>query len=211
VFAKNQSFIPAETVHVVLGYARQQFSEHLHVKAYLVAKGFMPSHPYETLASDWALLALDTDAKSRPLITGSSSNVNLNAPVMTGGYSHATPYSMSADSECRFLARSKDQHFMFDTCRAPAGFSGSPVLVKDGQDQYKVVGIHVANQNWQTNSIAVALPLENILPEIAPCMKKQDCKFQVVAQGREPTAAEVLSGLPNLGYRSSANASAGQK
>ncbi len=76
------------------------------------------------------------------------------------------------------------------------------MLVKDGQ-QYKVVGIHVANQMWQSNSIAVALPLEKILPEIAPCMEKHDCKFQVVAQGHEPTAAEVLSGLPNLGYRPS--------
>jgi len=76
------------------------------------------------------------------------------------------------------------------------------VLVQDADNHsYSVAGIHVGNQAWQGKSVAIAVSTEAIWREIKPCIENQECQFQHVATGRDPTAAEALSGLPNLGAR----------
>ncbi len=40
-----------------------------------------------------------------------------------------------------------------------------------------------------------------IRPEIRSCVEEHKCKFQYFARNRDPTAAEILAGLPNLGLQ----------
>jgi len=73
-------------------------------------------------------------------------------------------------------------------------------LSADGRT-VSVAGIHVANQLWHGETVAVAVPIETIWKNIRHCVEGNQCEYQVVAAGKDPTAAEVLSDLPNLGYR----------
>jgi hypothetical protein len=69
------------------------------------------------------------------------------------------------------------------------------------KQSFSIAGMHVANQVLQNQAISVAIPIETIWQEIKPCVQDNHCQFQVVATGTDPTAAEVLAGLPNLGYK----------
>jgi hypothetical protein len=62
-----------------------------------------------------------------------------------------------------------------------------------------VAGIHVGNQVWQGHRIAIAVSSENIWREIRPCIEMQECYFQHFAGERDPSAAEIFAGFPNLG------------
>lgn len=203
IFRGTGRYLPAESLHLVLGYERQQFREHYRIAAYHVAPTYDPKRPYETLADDWALLSLSTNgpARTRPLALATETDIR-NVTLMTAGYSHRIPYAMTADRTCKIIGRSHDQNFLFDTCKAPAGYSGSPVIVRSSERPgFAVAAIHVANQLWQTNTIAVAIPIKVIWPKIRDCVEGGTCRFQVVAHGSDPTAAELLSGLHTMGYR----------
>lgn len=202
-FRNTRRYLPAESIHLILGYENQHFSRHYRVSAYYVPENYQPSKPYETLANDWALLSLYTRGHSPAAKQELSQyfNIKSEAAVMTAGYSHQTPYAMTADRRCRTLGRSLNGNFLFDSCKAPAGYSGAPILVPTAGKRFSIAGMHVANQLWRTRAIAIAIPIENIWPKIAPCIQKQQCQFQVVSAGRDPTAKELLGNLPNLGSK----------
>lgn len=202
IFRSTGHYLPAESLHLVLGYEKQQFRTHYHISAYYVPPAYNPQKPYETLAQDWALLSLSATgpARTRPLAL--STDEISQADLMTAGYSHRIPYAMTADRKCKIVGRSYDHNFVFDTCNAPAGYSGSPLIVRSADKRgFAVAAIHVANQLWQTNTVAVAIPMHTIWPKIRDCVVGGRCRFQVVANSQDPTAAELLSGLRTMGYR----------
>ena len=200
VFGRTRKFLPAQALHVVFGFENGQFRDHLHVSAYHVPATYDPMRPYETLANDWALLSLarEPHATTKPLsITQDASPVS---NLMTAGYAKRSPYRMTADQQCHFVGRSENSGLLFDSCQAPEGFSGGPVLVKNADNHsFSVAGIHVGNQAFQGRQIAISISSDAIWHAIRPCIENRDCQFQHVATGRDPTAAEVLAGLPNLG------------
>lgn len=199
---KSDRYLPAQSLHLIMGYENQQFRDNLQISAFYVPPTYDPKKSFETLASDWALLSIAGQPTVRPLDI-SELHAATESPLMTAGYSHQIAYAMTADRNCRYVARSHDKNFLYDTCLAPAGFSGAPVLVQNADKRsFSIAGIHVANQLWQAQTIAIAIPIEAIWREIKPCVKDHQCQFQHVATGRDPKAAEVLSGLPLLGYPS---------
>ena len=64
-----------------------------------------------------------------------------------------------------------------------------------------MLGIHVANQAWQGKPVAIAVSAAAIWPQIRSCVEEHKCGFQHVARTRDPTAAEIFAGLPNLGLQ----------
>ena len=196
IFRSSGRYLPAESLHLVLGYEKQEFREHYHIAAYYIPPAYKPQRPYETLANDWALLSLSATgpARTRPLDVATEDDIrDLN--LMTAGYSHRIPYAMTADQKCKIVGQSHDHNFVFDTCKAPSGYSGSPVIVANPNKRgFAVAAMHVANQLWQTNTIAVAIPMRTIWPHIRNCVQGGKCAFQVVAHGQDPTAAELLAG-----------------
>lgn len=203
LFYKNTGrFLPAQSLHLVLGYENAQFQGHMLISAYFISSAYDPTRPFETLAHDWALLSISPQQKltTQPLkisqlMRGGESR------LMTAGYSRGTPYLMTADRHCHLVGRSADRSLLYDSCAAPEGYSGGPLLAlsADGRT-VSIAGIHVASQPWPEETITVAVPIETIWKNIKPCIEDNQCEFQVVAAGKDPTAAEVLSDLPNLGY-----------
>jgi protease YdgD len=197
-------FLPPESFHFVLGYDNQSLGQHLHVVAYHIPPAYDPRKPIESLADDWALLQVTSDPKTgaKPVSVAREVDLTTQTDVMTAGYSRRRPHKMSADKDCRIVGSSSDEKILFDTCNAPEGFSGGPVLAlnPDGRS-FSVLGIHVANQAWQGKTVAVAVSAATIWPQIRACVEEHKCSFQHVARQRDPTAAEIFAGLPNLGLR----------
>lgn len=202
-FRSTRRFLPAQSLHLVFGYERQDYREHFRVSAYYIPPRYDAAKPYESLAHDWALLRLSGRAQTPPLPIKIPKNAKSHGAagsrLMTAGYSHFQPYVMTADRDCRFIGRSRDKRFVFDSCHAPAGFSGAPLLAAGaGAGAFSLAGIHVANQLWRARTVAIAIPIDSIWPEIKPCVEEEKCRFQFAATGRDPTAEELLSGLPNV-------------
>jgi protease YdgD len=197
-------FLPPESFHLVLGYDNQNLGKHLHVVAYYIPPAYDPRKPFESLADDWALLQVTSDSTTgvTPVSVAREVDLSVQIEVMTAGYSKRRPHKMSADKDCRIIGRSSDQKILFNTCQTPDGFSGGPVLAQspDGRS-FSVLGIHVANQAWQAKSVAIAVSAAAIWPQIRSCVEERKCSFQHIAHQRDPTAAEIFAGLPNLGLR----------
>ena len=197
-------FLPAESFRLALGYDNQGRGEHLHVLAYHIPPGYDPRKPFESIASDWALLQVATDSRpaARPLALAREVDLTEQTAVMAAGYAKKRPHKMAADKDCRIIASSSDEKILFDTCSTPDGFSGGPVLAlnPDGHS-FSVLGIHVASQAWQGKPVAIAVSAAAIWPQIRSCVEERKCSFQHIARQRDPTAAEIFAGLPNLGLR----------
>lgn len=211
-YARRRQLLPAQSLHLVLGYENQNFEEHFHISAYYIPPAYDAVRPYESLAHDWALLRVSSRNQSRvrsPSIRSFKVPNTKLASLMTAGYSQLRPYLMTADRHCRLLGRSHDNRFLFDTCRAPAGYSGAPLIVYNGQKRsFSIAGIHVANQLWRTHTVAIAIPIDVIWPKISPCVEHQRCQFQVTATGKDPTAEELLADLPDVGLKRNRKADA---
>jgi protease YdgD len=207
-FRALRRYLPSESLHFILGYEGEYFADHLRVLAYYVPRSYDPLKPFESLASDWALMLVSgaRNAPARPLAIASEVRPAPETSLMSAGYSGRRPHRMTGDQGCRFVGRSSDNGLLFDNCYAPEGFSGGPLLVENADKQsYSVAGIHVGNQAWEGHSVAIAVSAEVIWREIRPCVENNDCHFQHVASGRDPSAAEILSGLPNLGLKTTAD------
>lgn len=203
-FRSTARFLPAQSFHLVLGFESDQFREHLRISAYYVPPTYDPLRPFESFASDWALLSIssETQPATQPLEIARQVNSTPAPNLMTAGFSSRTPYRMTADHECHIVGRSRDGGLLYDSCQAPEGYSGGPLLVQNADKQsFSVAGIHVGRQAWQGRSVTIAVSAEKIWHEIKPCIENHECQFQYFATGRDPTAADILAGLPNLGFR----------
>jgi protease YdgD len=202
-FNRTEKFVPAQSLHLLFGYENQVAAGHYLVSAYYIPPGYDPLRPYETLASDWALLSVAAHrrAAAQPsLAILQDEALTPASTLMTAGYSHYTPYAMTADHHCNLIGRSPNGALLYDSCKAPSGYSGAPVLAANADNSaVSLAGIHVANQVFKTNAVAIAIPIKAIWREIRPCVENGDCRFQYVATGRDPTADELL--LPNLASR----------
>jgi protease YdgD len=200
-FRYTRRFLPAQSLHVVFGYEHGQFRDHLHVSAFHIPPEYNPLRPYETLAHDWALLefASPPNITARPLSIAQDVSPTAKMNLMTAGYAKQTPYRMTADRQCHFVGRAEESGLLFDSCQAPEGFSGGPVLVKNSDNHsFSVAGIHIGNQVWQGKVLAISISSDAIWSAIKPCIENQQCQFQHIATGQDPTAAEVLADRPKL-------------
>jgi protease YdgD len=192
----SKRFLPAESFHLVFGYQQNGFRRHSRITAYHVSDKYDPSNPYRSLAHDWALLSIEP-AKTKAdvlLPPGQSTPLPLETNLMTVGYSHLVPYAMTADRQCKLMGRSRDREFLFDTCSAPAGYSGGPVLaVSANNRKARLLGIHVATQALPNMTVAIAISMESIWPEIKSCVEVGRCDFDVIAEAADPPASEILA------------------
>lgn len=203
-FKLLRRFLPPESFRFALAYDNEHLGDPLHVLAYYVPPAYDPRRPAETLENDWALLqvAIDPKVAARPVPVAREVDLTRQAPVMTGGYSKRRQHKMSGDRDCHIVGSTSDEKILFDSCRTPEGYSGAPILALDPERRsYALLGIHVAAQAWQGKPIAIAVSAATIWPQIRACIETHQCRFQHVARTRDPTAAEIFAGLPNLGLR----------
>jgi protease YdgD len=130
----------------------------------VIAPGYDPLRPRQTLGADWALLILTAPLgaqgrmlplRREPLAAGT--------PVMIGGYGLDHPLVLMADPHCRITGQAADQdgrNLLLDDCAAVHGDSGAPVLVADGKG-WAVGGIFVA----EGARGGIVVPLTDVLAD----------------------------------------------
>jgi hypothetical protein len=120
---------------------------------------------------------------------------------MTAGYSKRTPHKMTGDQRMPHCRRSSDETVIFDSCTRPTAFpagrfsrcSRRAVLfgARHPRRQSGLAGQEHRNRRVR----GIHWPRDRL------CVEEHKCNFQHVARTRDPTAAEIFAGLPNLGLQ----------
>lgn len=129
-------FIPAKSVHFLLGYSNGRYRMETTAIHYTIPTDF----DLATTENDWAVLYIDGSFPGKPLRLATE----LPQPgilIKAVGYNRVRPHAMTVDHHCRIVT-SKGKHLIHD-CFVLAGDSGAPLL--DAEDQGVVLGIQVAN------------------------------------------------------------------
>jgi protease YdgD len=154
-------FIAAESVHLLVGYGFGAFGRHTVATAYRIAAGYDPTRPDATRGADVALLTLADPLTTAGLALGPSPMTG--ETIELGGYNQDRMEVMEADVACRVTGRMADasaRPLLLHDCTATRGTSGAPVLVQDGKDDWRVVGINVAGFDGQIGGLSV--PVETL-------------------------------------------------
>lgn len=159
---RTQRFLPASSLHVLFGYERGQYLEHILVVDVIRTDAYDPMRPREDYAADWAvlILAADAPAAAQPL-TVTQAVPPAGTAVALGGYSQDRAQILTADTTCTVLGTDRGANglVLVHDCNGTRGTSGSPLLtLRDGQ--WQVVGIAVAGS-------ADRMPLNIAVPATA--------------------------------------------
>lgn len=135
-------FLPASSLHVLLGYDRGEYRVHATVVSFVAGAGYDPAGQRER-ASDWAVLTLTAPVAGEPLPV-LATPPPAGAPAMLGGYSQDRAQILTADPDCRILGGGAG--LLVHDCAATRGTSGGALLVRSGAG-WAVAGIGVAGGN----------------------------------------------------------------
>lgn len=101
------------------------------------------------IAHDWAILRLQQALPLKPLPVQRLPAPDTNAPaskklhLQRAGYSMDRPFLLSLHDGCDLLGRLADDRILFTNCDSTYGDSGSPLLVREG-NQIAIVGVSSA-------------------------------------------------------------------
>ena len=144
-------FVSAESVHLLLGYAKGEYRVRRLASRYTIPLTFDPAKitsfepaKITSLHDDWAILYVSEPFPSevRPLSLASETAPPRRA-VKTGGYAAERAHMMTADQHCRVKAISPDRKLIAHDCVVHHGDSGSPLLDADGDDEGLILGLNV--------------------------------------------------------------------
>lgn len=159
---RTQHFLPTSSLHVLFGYSRGQYLEHVRVSDVIRADAYDPLHPTQAFPADWAVLVLTADAPAdTPPLAVVPDIPPVGTAVALGGYSQDRAEIITADTSCTLLGTDQMASglVLVHDCTGTRGTSGSPLLtLKDGQ--WQVVGIAVAGS-------LEAMPLNLAVPASA--------------------------------------------
>ena len=144
--ARTQQRHAARYLTFVAGFSRDAYKAVAKVERY-VAQPCAPkageTATRDNLACDVAVLHLATAITSVKPVTLAPTVANSDAVVLAG-YQKDRPYMLSIDDKCRIVTQ--QNALLWHTCVALPGASGAPLLMNVDDDWF-VVGIHVANTN----------------------------------------------------------------
>ena len=139
-----RGFLPASSVHFLLGYQGGRFTVHARVARYEIGGGYDPQTWFATLESDWAILTLTETlpAEIIPLkLLTQTYPSGIKAAI--AGYGQDRAHVMTADRHCELRERGHGG-WLYHTCRGVKGYSGAPILVNTAEDEFAIAGVHVA-------------------------------------------------------------------
>ncbi len=161
--ARTQRFLPASSLHFMVGYRGGQAGLHARVVSYEIGAGYDASRWFETMEADWAILTLTEvlpDEIAPLRLRGAPSPSGTRAFI--AGYPQDRAHLMTADMDCE-LSGGDETGRLFHTCRGIGGYSGAPILVGTSDDEVEVAGIHVATMRGGKRMVAV--PAQSIARE----------------------------------------------
>jgi len=139
-------FIFAGSIHLLLGYVREQYRVHAVAVNYTVPPGFDPAGTPGSFADDWAVLNVSnpfpSDIKPLPMAKGLPPR---GTAVSVAGYARERLYMMTADPHCRVAATSADGKLIAHDCVLEPGDSGGPLLGSGSAGETVLLGVNVAS------------------------------------------------------------------
>ena len=155
-------FLPASSLHLLLGFKRGDYAAHALVNSYSIGPGYDPTMETQTIDSDWALLKL-TDplpVTIRPLATIDTLPLT-GTHLMMGSYARGRRYVMTVDTDCRLMGKSSKRTLLEHNCRVAPGSSGAPLLMMN-HNTAVIVGMQIAIGKLNGSDIMLAVSAESI-------------------------------------------------
>ncbi|WP_022727016.1 trypsin-like serine peptidase [Fodinicurvata sediminis] len=172
--SRNGRPLAPEEVHFVAGYKRDNYVAHSKANRIHLADGFQYGNSDgDTLSNDWALIELREDIPLRPLsfheFTREGQNLRLpaNPSILRAGYSQDRAHLLAAHSGCSVEGTAESGRILLHNCDATRGDSGSALLLKSQEGDYRILGVSVAVRQYGNQSYGVAVPSLNFSEELS--------------------------------------------
>jgi protease YdgD len=154
-------WMPAGSVHVLIGYAAGGFKAHLLAQRYRIAPGYQLSDPDGTRGADVALVSLAEPAADVMALAISSPPAGTAAGL--AGYNQDRAEVLEVDAHCAVAGVLRDRHggeLLAHDCAATRGTSGGPLLVRDADGREVLAGVQVGARDTGVGGVAV--PVETV-------------------------------------------------
>ena len=140
--SRPRSWVRPKSLHVLVGYDRGSFRQHIRVAGYRIGAGFAPQGRPDPKArhADWAVLELESPFEGAPIPLAETSPT-VGAVLSLAGFAGSRAHRLTRYGVCRVLKRGGAM-FLHD-CPAGVGQSGSPLFGVSG-GQRLVFGVHTA-------------------------------------------------------------------
>jgi protease YdgD len=160
---RSQRFVPADALHFLMGYHNGRYAVHARVSSYEIGTGFDPLHYNETSGADWAILTVTENLPTdiAPLRLAHDVEPSGTKAVIAG-YPQDRAFAMTADSDCELREEVDGGRLLLHTCRGVGGYSGAPILISAGGDEYQIAGIQIAKFNSGGTDRMLAVTAQSI-------------------------------------------------
>ncbi len=151
---RPRNWIQPGSLHVLVGYDRGKFRQHLRVTSYRIGKDYDPrAKPGSAAgAGDWALLTLHAPYDGLPLPLARQAP-KPGAVLSLAGYASTRLHRLTRHAVCR-VARIAATRFLHG-CPAVTGLSGAPLFAWSGGRRV-AFGVHSASSKSQGLAVAAS-------------------------------------------------------
>lgn len=137
----TRHYIQPADVHVLMGYLLGQYRLHAHVTHFVIAPGYDPENEGGTASDDRATLVLDRKVIA-PADLVPYGVAQTGAAAMLVGYPQDRPEVPYGDIACQINGLAVNGLIHHD-CAATRGDSGGPLLARQPDGEWEIVGIDV--------------------------------------------------------------------
>ena len=160
---RTRRFLPASSLHFLVGYRSGQVTVHARVASYEIGSGYDPLRWFETVDADFAILTLTEKLPVEIAPLKLLSKVSPSGTKATiAGYPQDRAHMMTADRQCELGERDGVGRYLIHTCRGIRGYSGAPILVSMPGDEFRIAGIHVATAHNNGTKKMIAVSAQSI-------------------------------------------------
>jgi len=149
-------WVPAGSVHLLIGYAAGGFSAHLLAQNYRIAPGYNPADVDASRGADLALVSLAGPAAD--VLALAEGTPRPGTAAVLGGYNQDRAEVIEADTNCAVTGMARDRRggaLLVHDCSATRGTSGGPLLIRDGAGRLVLAGVQVAARDARAGGVAV--------------------------------------------------------
>ena len=150
-------FVPPSSVHVLLGYANGDYTQHAVASSFQVSDGYAPLLP-PGQGTDLAVITLAKPMGGPGAILALADGpAPRGARLMAGGFSQDRAERLQADVSCTALGYRPGPSgpMLVHDCAGTRGTSGGPVLMQAPGEAWQVAGVQVAGNVDDTGGVAV--------------------------------------------------------
>ena len=160
---RTRRFIPAASLHFLVGYRTGRYAAHVRIARYEIGAGLRSGALRPDLGLGLGGADRDRGAAGPHRAAAASPRA---APAGTkavlAGYPQDRAYAMTADRDCELREKVGGGRLMLHTCRGVNGTSGAPILVGDGGKECRLPASRSRRSATAASTRMLAVPAEAI-------------------------------------------------